>query len=198
MSQGAWSSLPPFTLNPTDTMSVPTLHYLGCDRSDYHLDFTLPDARGGRLDRRLPARAAPVCAWLGQWRRSHPHDQLAVCFEQPAGNLISLFAAFEFVLLYPINPATLCSYREAFVTSGAKDDPGDGFWLADLVRTHRNKLTAWTPQSAPMRKLQALVEARRNTANQLTALSNQIVSLLKTYFPEALEFPQRQLNPATF
>ena len=168
-------------------MSTSLLHFLGCDRSDYHLDFTLLDPEGGRQVRRTAARAAPVQALLGEWRRSHPHDQLAVCFEQPAANLIALFAPFEFVILYPINPATLCSYREAFVTSGAKDDPEDSFWLADLVRTHRDKLIAWKPQSVHMRKLQALVEARREATDRLTALSNQLGSLLKSYFPEALE-----------
>lgn len=168
-------------------MTTPVLHFLGCDRSDYHLDLTLLQADGTREDKRVSARAAPVQLWLGQWRRSHPRDQLAVCFEQPAANLIALFSSFEFVRLYPINPATLCSYREAFVTSGAKDDPSDSFWLADLVRTHRDKLTAWQPQSEAMRTLQALVQARRDGVDQLTALSNQLTSLLKAYFPEALE-----------
>lgn len=163
------------------------LDFLGCDRSDYFLDFVLLDEAKNESRFRVAAKAEAVEPWLANWRREHPQHRLAVCFEQPAANLIALFSRFDFVILYPINPATLRSYRETFVTSGAKDDPDDSFWLADLVRTHRDKLTAWLPESAAMRKLQALVQLRRNCAERLTTLSNQIGSLLKSYFPEALE-----------
>lgn len=168
-------------------MTSSRLHYLGCDRSDYHLDFTLlsPDAPARTW--RVSAQPAAVLGWIRTWRQQHPHDQLALGFEQPASNLIALFAPFDFVVLYPLNPATLARYRRAFVTSGAKDDPDDSRWIADLLRTHRDKLDAWQPQSATMRQLQTLVELRREAVDMLTALGNKLTSLLKSYFPEALE-----------
>jgi transposase len=168
-------------------MPLPALHFLGCDRSDYHLDLTLLAPDAPRHTSRISAQPAAVLGWIREWRRRHPQDQLAIGFEQPASNLIALFAPFDFVLLYPLNPATLARYRRAFVPSGAKDDPGDSFWLADLVRTHRDKLTVWQPQSVTLRKLQALVETRRGAVDMLTALSHKLTSLLKTYFPEALD-----------
>lgn len=168
-------------------MTSSRLHYLGCDRSDYHLDFTLLSPDASPQTTRISAQPAAVLGWIRAWRKRYPHDQLALGFEQPASNLIALFAPFDFIVLYPLNPATLARYRAAFVTSGAKDDPDDSNWIADLLRTHRDKLSAWQPQSATMRKLQALVEQRRDAVNMLTALSHKLTSLLKSYFPEALE-----------
>jgi transposase len=168
-------------------MTACNLHYLGCDRSDAHLDLTLLGADLTAESLRLPARAASVEAWLNAWRRRFPGHQLCVCFEQPAANLIVLFSRFEFVRLYPVNPATLKSYRETFVVSRAKDDNTDGYWLADLVRTHRGQLPSWQPLSPAVRKLAALVEGRRDLVDQRTNWSNKLTSLLKNYFPEALD-----------
>ncbi|HYR42041.1 MAG TPA: hypothetical protein VER98_03390, partial [Terriglobia bacterium] len=39
----------------------------------------------------------------------------------------------DFLVLYPVNPKALARYREAFRTSGAKDDPADSGLLLDLV-----------------------------------------------------------------
>jgi len=141
-------------------MTACPLHYLGCDRSDAHLDFTLLGADLAAPESvRLRARAADVQAWLAQWRRRFPEHQLCICFEQPAPNLIVLFSRFDFVRLYPINPATLKSYREAFVVSRAKDDKTDGYWLADLVRTHRDQLPSWAPLSPEVARAAGAVAA---------------------------------------
>ena len=88
-------------------MIEPQIHHLGCDRSDYHLDLTLigPDAQPQGT--RIPARSAELTSYLGEWRRRFPGHQLAVCFEQPAANLIAMFSRFEYVVLYAINPSTI-------------------------------------------------------------------------------------------
>ena len=168
-------------------MTDQIMHYLGCDRSDAYLDFTLRGDDTPTESFRLPSRAAALETWLIQWRRRFPDHELCVCFEQPASNLIVLFSRFDFVRLYPINPATLKNYRQAFVFSRAKDDATDAAWIADLVRTHRDKLTAWLPQSPAVRQLAALVEQRRSLVNDCTAWSNKLTSLLKDYYPEALD-----------
>ncbi len=48
----------------------------------------------------------------------------------------------------PINPITLQKYREAFVTSRAKDDTRDACFLAELLLSHCDKLTAWAPEDS--------------------------------------------------
>jgi len=163
------------------------LHYLGCDRSDAHLDFTLLGADLAVPESvRVPARAANVEAWLGQWRRRFPKHQLCVCFEQPAANLIVMFSRFEFVRLYPVNPATLKSYRETFVVSRARTTKRTAIgWRISCART-ATKLPNWEPLSPAVRKLAALVEGAA-TGRPAHQLSNKLVSLLKNYFPEALD-----------
>jgi hypothetical protein len=49
---------------------------------------------------------------------------------------------YEFIVLFPVNPATLAKYREAFVPSRAKDNPSDAEIALELVVRHRDKLQA--------------------------------------------------------
>jgi transposase len=92
------------------------------------------------------------------------------------------------LVLYPINPQSLAKYRKAFFSSGAKDDPGDAALLEEMVRLHPDRLRAWVPDDALTRSLQLLVEERRHWVDQRTALTNQLTSTLKHYFPQALEW----------
>jgi hypothetical protein len=78
--------------------------------------------------------------------------------------------------------------REAFRTSGAKDDPLDSEVLLALVVRHRDHLRAWVPDPVESRTLQALCEQRRTLVNQRVALTHRLTSLLKQYFPQALEW----------
>ena len=56
-----------------------------------------------------------------------------------------------------------------------------------MVR-HRDQLRAWVPDTVESRTLQALCEQRRKLVNQRVALTNRITSLLKQYFPQALDW----------
>ena len=49
----------------------------------------------------------------------------------------------------------------------------------DVVDRHRDRLRPLRPDSAPTRKLQALVEHRRQLVEQRTAQTNRITDLLK-------------------
>ena len=71
-----------------------------------------------------------------------------------------------------------------FVQSGAVVHVDVG----DLVVRHRDKLRAWVPDTVESRKLEALCEQRRKLVNQRVALTNRLTSLLKQYFPQALEW----------
>ena len=95
---------------------------------------------------------------------------------------------YEFIVLYPVNPHALASYREAFATSGAKDDPVDAGLLLEMVRLHRDKLRPWTPDDPLTRELCLLVEHRRRLVDDRTYLTNRLQALLKQYFPQALDW----------
>jgi transposase len=91
-------------------------------------------------------------------------------------------------VLYPINPATLAKYRQAFSPSQAKDDPQDADYLLELLLQHRDRLKAWRPDNVKTRTLQYLVEHRRRLVHDRTRISNRMTALLKAYFPQVLQW----------
>lgn len=160
---------------------------LGLDRSDKKADLCLIDTLTGQR-RGVVIDTAPeaLWEWLLQLRRQHPDARVGLCLEQPAVHLISFLEAYAWLTLHPINPITLQKYREAFVTSRAKDDTKDAEYLADLLLTHHAKLPVWTPEDSATRAVQQLVVHRRAVVDERTALSNRLIALLKQYFPQAL------------
>jgi ribosomal protein S15P/S13E len=95
---------------------------------------------------------------------------------------------YDFLVLYPINPATLAKYRQAFSTAHGKDDPSDADYLLDLLEHHRNRLRSWKPDDEKTRTLRLLVEQRRRLVSDRTRFSNRLTALLKGYFPQVLDW----------
>lgn len=161
---------------------------IGLDRSDAKADLHYIDLRTQRRwSQTLDTAPERLHDWLAQLRRQHAQAQVAVCLEQPAVNLILFLETYAWVTLHALNPITLQKYREAFVTSRAKDDELDASYLAELTLTHWEKLPVWKPQDAQTRRLQQLVLHRRAVVNERTALTNRLQALLKQYFPQALQ-----------
>ncbi|MDH7501121.1 MAG: transposase [Verrucomicrobiota bacterium] len=123
---------------------------------------------------------------MAQLRQQHPQARVGFCLEQPAVHLIPFLEAYACITLHPINPITLQKYREAFVTSCAKDDTQDAEFLADLLLNHHAQLPVWAPQDSQTRAVQQLVTHRRALVDERTALSNRLIALLKQYYPQAL------------
>ena len=112
---------------------------------------------------------------------------MAIVLEQARGAVIYALLSADFVRLYPVNPQSLASYRKAYAPSGAKSDPADAVLLMEMVRNSPERFRVWRPDDADTRSLQLLTENRRQLVNQKTALTNELTSLLKTYYPQALE-----------
>jgi transposase len=160
---------------------------IGLDRADKKADLCLIEtATGQRRTAIIDPAPEALCAWLAELRQQYPTARVGLCLEQPAGHLIPFLEAYAWITLHPINPITLQKYREAFVTSRAKDDTKDADFLADLLLTHADKLPVWAPQDRPTRAVQQLVAHRRAVVDERTALSNRLIALLKQYFPQAL------------
>jgi transposase len=161
---------------------------IGLDRSDTKADLCLIDTPSGQR-RNVVIDTAPeaLWEWLLELRQQYPEARVGLCLEQPAVHLIGFLEAYTWITLHPINPITLQKYREAFVTSRAKDDTRDADYLADLLLSHQAKLAAWAPQDSATRAVQQLVVHRRAVVDERTALSNRLIALLKQYFPQALK-----------
>jgi len=160
---------------------------IGLDRSDRKADLHLIDTRTGQ-HRSATIDTAPeaLWEWLLELRQQHSQARVALCLEQPAVHLIAFLERYDWIALHPINPITLQKYREAFVTSRAKDDAKDALYLAELLLNHHHQLKIWAPEDSATRAVQQLVFHRRAVVDERTGLTNRLIALLKQYFPQAL------------
>src|SRR5215831_12616875 len=126
--------------------------------------------------------------WVARLVQRFQGGWIAIAIEQRKGAVIHALMMYAVLVLFPINPKSLARYREALYTSGAKNDPTDSELLLDFLTKHSEKLRPWIPDSEPTRELQALCEQRRKLVNQRVALTNRVTSLLKQYFPHALDW----------
>ena len=167
---------------------------IGLDRSDQKADLCLIHTpTGQRTHQSLDTSPEALQGWLIQLRQDHPHAQVAIALEQPALNLMAFLEPVDWISLYALNPLTLQKFREAFVTSRAKDDTKDATYLAELILAHYQKLPLWVPEDPHTRLLQQLVVHRRAVVYERTGLTNRLQALLKQYFPQALHLCGEEL-----
>ena len=174
---------------PTPTSNPEVVAWVGLDWADRAHEIRLQAVGSNEVESfTVEQKPEALHAWVAQLRARFPQGKVALALEQSRGAVIYALMNYDFLLLYPVPPRMLARYREAFVCSGAKSDPRDADLLLELVRAHSDRLRAWQPDDAVTRQLRLLVEHRRKTVDNRTALTNQLTDLLKTYFPQALEW----------
>lgn len=162
--------------------------WIGLDWADKEHSIHLQAGMGKREHLILEQKPDAIHEWVAQLRQRFEGGKVAIAIEQRKGAVVHALMTYDFIMLYPVNPKALARFREAFRTSGAKDDPSDSELLLDLVLHHGDKLRAWIPDTVETRKLQLLCEQRRKMVNHRVAFTNRITSLLKQYFPQALDW----------
>jgi transposase len=161
--------------------------YIGLDWADRTHVLSLRSADSNKVERyKLDHTPEVLAEWVSGLQQRFPGQRVAVALEQARGAVVYALMGYDFLVFYPVNPKTLAKYREAFSPGGAKDDPTDADLLLELVTLHRDKLRAWLPDDELTRTLTLLVEYRRDLVDTQTGLSNQLTSLLKLYYPQAL------------
>ncbi len=162
---------------------------LGIDWADKKHDLCLIDTATGRREASvLPHSPQAIAEWAVALRARYGGHPVAICLEQSRGPLIYALLKYDFLTLFPVNPRPLARFREAFAPSRHKDDPPDAEYLAELLLHHRERLRAWAPADEQTRTLRLLVEHRRRLVGDRTRTSNRLTSLLKSYFPQVLEW----------
>jgi transposase len=162
--------------------------FVAIDWADQKHDLVLLPA-GSKTKEPLTLEHTPeaLSDWVAKLYQRFPTGKIAVILEQSRGSLLYALLPYERLQLYPINPKTSAKFREAFYTSGAKDDPLDADLMLDILHHHRDRLKAWQPDEPITRQLQLLVEARRRFVADQVRLTNRLRNTLKSYFPQALE-----------
>lgn len=157
---------------------------IGLDWADKKHDFWIRPAASGKPEHQVIDQTPETLhEWVAKMRERFPGQRIAIAIETSRGAVISALQAYDFIVLFPINPQMLCSYRQAFCVSGAKDDRTDAMLLEEYLRLHSAKLRALEPDTELTRKLAGLVENRRDLVDERTRLVNQLHSVLKTYYP---------------
>jgi transposase len=177
-------------MNPLSVSPEPpkVAAWVGLDWADQQHVICLYDVGTGQREiARLEQKPEAFEDWLSQLRQRFSEAKVAIVLEQARGAVIYALLSVDFLLLYPVNPQSLASYRKAYVPSGAKSDPADAVLLMEMVRNSPERFRPWKPDDADTRSLQLLTENRRQLVNQKTAFTNQLTGLLKNYYPQALE-----------
>lgn len=168
---------------------------IAIDWSDQKHDIALLPANAERPEYLLLAlQPQDISDWICQLRQRFAGQKIAVVLEQKRGALIHALMGYEFIELYPVNPATLSYRRKMFKHSGAKSDPLDRDLLLELLQKDRDRLTRWEPDDVHTRHLALLTQDRRIAVNELTRLGVQLSITLKNYFPAMIDLTGSQLT----
>jgi len=162
--------------------------FIGLDWADTKHDICIQPAGGlTREFGRIAHQPEQIEQWAYDMHRRFG-GPIAVMLELSKGPIVSALQKHDFFVLIPINPSTLAKYREAFKPSRAKDDPTDAELAIDLVLRHRDRFKPLQPQSTQMRTLAHPVEKRRRLVDDRRRFANRLISALKAYYPQAVEW----------
>jgi Transposase len=163
--------------------------YVGIDWSDREHAICLRAGDSEKIEASVISQKPEA---IDEWARSllqrFAGKPIAVELEQNKGPLIHALMKYSMFVLFPINPQSLAKYRQAFTLSRAKDDPTDAALALEILCKHRDQLRSLRPGDPHTRALAQATEYRRCLVDDRVRLSNRIVSLLKGYFPQAVDW----------
>ena len=160
---------------------------IGLDWGDRTHAFSLQESTGHPEEGTLKHSAESLHGWLRELQKRYGGRTVAIAVEANRGAVLHVLMEYPWLLIYPINPVTSARYRKAFTPSGASDDLPDARVLLELVRDHAAKLRPLEAQDPQTEHLTALVKTRRDMVERGKQVLNQLTSLLKSYFPQALQ-----------
>lgn len=128
--------------------------------------------------------AEGLASLLKRLKKLAPAADLPVAIERPSGLVVDTLVAAEHPVV-PIHPNVVKSCRPRYRAAGGKDDPGDAYLLADVLRTDGHRFRRLAPQSDAIKALRALVRTRDDLVAERICLANQLRSLLESFWPGA-------------
>jgi transposase len=160
---------------------------IGLDWGDQEHAIALRARGGSGVETFTLAHSAEgLHGWLEGLRERFSGEPVAIAVESSKGAVVAALLEHPWVLIYPVHPATSRRFSTAFTPSRAKDDVPDACTLLEILWGHRARLRQLAPHDPETQRLGLLNEARRTLVDRRTLLSNQLTSLLKNYYPQAL------------
>lgn len=162
--------------------------FIAIDWADEKHVFSLQEAGGTEKQTgTLEQKPEIIGAWVAKLQERFKGSRVAVAVEQSRGALIHALMSYDFIVLYPIHPTMVAKYRQAFKSSGSKNDPLDTDQILEILTKHRDRLKPLQPDTVETRLLGRLVADRRKAVNLRTASTQALLAALKEYFPQAIE-----------
>ncbi|WP_406347088.1 IS110 family transposase [Streptomyces sp. NBC_00648] len=163
--------------------------FCGIDWAERHHDVALVDDTGQLLAKRRIGDDAAGYQILLDLLAEHGDTEdnpIPVAIETSRGLLVAVLRTGR-RKVFAVNPMAAARYRDRHGVSRKKSDPGDAFVLANILRTdmpmHR-PLPADTDLACA---IAVLARAQQDATWNRQQMSNQLRSLLREYYPAALE-----------
>lgn len=157
---------------------------IGCDWARSKHDFVLMTADGGIIESRSVAHDPEALDELAQLVAQHEPipAEVHVGIESHDGPLLAWLLEQGYTV-YGINPKSAERAREIYRPAGSKDDPGDGYVHAELVRTNRGHFKPLASDSPTTQELRSWYRLRQRQVQQRTAVFQQLRTLLAEWHP---------------
>jgi len=89
--------------------------------------------------------------------------------------------------IYVLPPTLVKGSRTRMRSSVARDDPGDAYLIADILRTDHGRLQRWHPDSGLTRQLRTKVRFISFLTRNIVRMTNRQRAVLLRYYPVATE-----------
>src|SRR5437660_11936715 len=105
--------------NPNDYAA-----FIAIDWADQKHVFSLEVAGQGKKETgTLEQKPEVIGPWVAKVRERFGGRRVAVAVEQSRGALIHALLSYDFLVIYPLHPATVARFSEPSTSCAAKDDP---------------------------------------------------------------------------
>lgn len=163
--------------------------YCGIDWAETHHDVALVEASGQLLAKRRISDDAAGYQILLDLLAEHgdtEDDPIPVAIETSRGLLVAVLRTGK-RQVFAINPMAAARYRDRHSVSRKKSDHGDALVLANILRTDMHAHRAMPNDSDLARAVAVLARAQQDATWNRQQTANQLRSLLREYYPAALD-----------
>ncbi|MFF3129735.1 IS110 family transposase [Streptomyces sp. NPDC057908] len=163
--------------------------YCGIDWAEKTHDVALVDDTGTLLAKRHITDDAAgykiLLDLLAEYGDTAEHP-IPVAIETSRGLLVAVLRQGQ-RQVFAINPLASSRYRDRHSVSRKKSDPGDALVLANILRTDMHAHRTLPNDSDLARAIAVLARAQQDATWNRQQISNQLRSLLREYYPAALD-----------
>jgi transposase len=163
--------------------------YIGIDWSQSKHDICFVNTKGA-IQSQLVIPHSQTGFWEFEKRRKRlgiPAEDCLVGLETSHSILVDFLWDRGYANLFVLPPTLVKGSRTRMRSSAAKDDTGDAYLIADILRTDHGRLQAWQPDSGLTRKLRTKVRFISFLTRNIVRMTNRQRAVLLRYYPVAAE-----------